>query len=64
MLIVVLLGEWQKLCDEIIKQAENHGMIAVIPPRKNRKVQRDYDKALYKLQHLVENAFLLVYWWK
>jgi transposase len=33
-------------------------MIAVIPPKKNRVVQRDYDSHLYKIRHLVENAFL------
>jgi len=32
----------------------------VIPPKKNRKHLRDYDKYLYKLRHLVENAFLLL----
>jgi transposase len=31
---------------------------AVIPPRKNRKQPREYDKDLYKLRHLVENSFL------
>lgn len=30
------------------------GAIAVIPPRKNRKEERDYDKHLYKERHLVE----------
>jgi len=30
----------------------------VIPPKSNRKEQRSYDKDLYKLRHLVENAFL------
>ena len=30
----------------------------VIPPRKNRTEQRPYDEELYKLRHLVENAFL------
>jgi hypothetical protein len=43
--------------DEIIRYAEQAKMIPVIPPRKNRKVQRDYDKYLYMLPHLVENAF-------
>ena len=33
-------------------------MSPVIPPKKNRKVQREYDKELYKARHLVENAFL------
>ena len=42
----------------IIEQAESQGMEVVIPPKKNRKEQRKYDKELYKLRHLVENAFL------
>ena len=28
-----------------------------IPPRKNRKVQIDYDKDLYKQRHKIENMF-------
>ncbi len=39
-------------------------MIAVIPPKKNRLVQRDYDKYLYKLRHLVENAVLHLKGWR
>lgn len=50
--------------DEIIGQAEQQGMKAVIPPRKNRENLRDYDKALYKLRYLVENAFLHLKWWR
>ena len=33
------------------------GKIAVIPPKANRKVQREYDKDLYKARHLIENFF-------
>ena len=44
--------------DEIIECAKNSGIQPIIPPKKNRKVQRKYDKALYKKRHLVENAFL------
>lgn len=44
--------------DEIVRFAKKQGMNPVIPPRKNRKEQREYDKHLYKLRHLVENAFL------
>jgi transposase len=33
------------------------GKTAVIPPKANRKVQRDYDKELYKGRHLIENFF-------
>ena len=29
----------------------------VIPPKANRKLQRDYDKEMYKLRHLIENFF-------
>jgi len=36
----------------------------VIPPKANRKDQRDYDKHLYKLRHLVENAFLKLKQWR
>ena len=39
-------------------------MNPVIPPRKNRKTQRTYDKELYKLRHLVENAFLYLKQWR
>jgi transposase len=50
--------------DAIIEQAQHQGMKAVIPPRKNRKVMREYDKDLYKLRHLVENAFLHLKRWR
>jgi transposase len=50
--------------NEIIDFAEENGMIAVVPPKKNRKEQRFYDKDLYKLRHLVENAFLHLKRWR
>jgi transposase len=39
-------------------------MEVVIPPRKNRKHQRPYDTYLYKIRHLVENAFLDLKRWR
>jgi transposase len=48
----------------IIKQAKTQGMQAQIPPRKNRKVMRDYDEYLYRQRHLVENAFLHIKQWR
>jgi transposase len=33
------------------------GKTAVIPPKANRKVQRAYDKELYKARHLIGNFF-------
>ena len=50
--------------DAIISQAKSLGMELVIPPKKNRKKQREYDKYLYTLRHLVENAFLMIKRWR
>ncbi len=50
--------------DAILIKAVDAGMIPVIPPKKNRKQLRDYDKYLYKLRHLVENAFLHLKRWR
>ena len=50
--------------DAFVKKVEGSGSIAVIPPRKNRKEPRDYDKYLYKLRHLVENAFQVLKQWR
>ncbi len=33
------------------------GKSFVIPPKSNRKVQRDFDKDAYKARHLIENFF-------
>ena len=48
----------------IIAFAQASGIEAVIPSRKNRNAQRDYDRYLYKLRHLVENAFLHLKRWR
>jgi len=42
--------------DAIMERAAAQGTGVVIPPKKNRTVQRPYDEDLYKLRHLVENA--------
>ncbi len=33
------------------------GKTAVIPPKRNRKIQRAYDRDLYAARHLIENFF-------
>jgi transposase len=48
----------------IVNKAVSQNMKVVIPPRKNRKEQRKYDEYLYKLRHLVENAFLFLKRWR
>jgi transposase len=50
--------------DKVIAMAQSSAMEVVIPPKKNRKEQRAYDQYLYKLRHLVENAFLLLKRWR
>ena len=40
--------------DELINWIQQTGALVVIPPRSNRTVLRDYDKARYKERHRVE----------
>jgi transposase len=48
----------------IVDQARQQGMQVVIPLKKNRKEQREYGKYLYKIRHLVKNAFLHLKRWR
>jgi transposase len=48
----------------ILEQALAQGMKSVIPPKRNRKEQREVDVDIYKLRHLVENAFLHLKRWR
>ncbi len=50
--------------NDILAYASSAGMEAVIPPKKNRMEQREYDRYLYRLRHLVENAFLHLKRWR
>jgi transposase len=50
--------------DAIVAMILEKKMEPVVPPRKHRKVQRDYDAYLYRLRHLVENAFLRLKGWR
>ena len=50
--------------NEIIATVRELGMDPVIPPKSNRREKRDYDRALYKLRHLVENGFLEFKQWR
>lgn len=43
--------------DDLIALIESQGSIPVIPPRRNRKKQREYDRHIYKERHLVEIFF-------
>ena len=50
--------------NDMISQAIAQGMKPVIPAKKSRTQSREYDKDLYQLRHLVENAFLHLKRWR
>ena len=50
--------------NEIMASVRDLGMEPVIPPKSNRKEKRNYDRAMYKLRHLVENGFLEFKQWR
>ena len=43
--------------DKILEKIDAIGATAVIPPKSNRKTQREYDKYYYKERNLVERFF-------
>lgn len=53
----VLMGDKGYDADAILVDLEAKGVAAVIPPRRNRKVQRIIDGHLYALRNGVERCF-------
>jgi transposase len=44
--------------ERVLEKIKELGASAVIPsPKSNRKVQRDYDRELYKRRNLIERTF-------
>lgn len=43
---------------------EARGTRPVIPPRKNRKIQYDYNKAIYKQRNVIERMFCRLKDWR
>ncbi len=43
--------------ERVIEPLQARGKQAVIPPKRNRKEPRPYDRELYKARHLIENFF-------
>jgi len=41
----------------LVHQIEERGSIAVIPPRSSRRIQRSYDKQVYRCRNVVERYF-------
>ena len=52
-----LLADWAFDADWLLQDLDERGATAVIPPKSNRKVHRDYETHMYKWRHLVENYF-------
>lgn len=50
--------------DNVIEQTASAKMEAVIPPKKNRKNQRKYDRNIYENRYQVENRFLKMKGWR
>jgi transposase len=50
--------------DELRQTLRDNGIEAVIPPRKNRKVQYAYDREIYKLRNVIERTFGRLKDWK
>ena len=44
--------------ERVLQLLNSKGITPVIPPKSNRISQREYDKDIYKLRHLIENFFL------
>ncbi|MDX8410275.1 MAG: transposase, partial [Mariprofundaceae bacterium] len=59
-----LLGGKACDTDAIVTHCEESGTGIVIPSKRNRKAPREHDKELYRLRHLVENAFLALKRWR
>ncbi|BAU10036.1 putative transposase [Leptolyngbya sp. NIES-3755] len=54
---IVLADRAYDADERVIEVLTVQGKTAVIPPKRNRKQQRNYDKELYKARHLIENFF-------
>ena len=48
----------------ILSYCEEHEVIPVVPPKRNRKHPGAYDVPLYRHRHWVENAFLWLKRWR
>jgi transposase len=52
-----LLGDKAFDADRLRAELEARGAAAVIPPKSNRTGQFDFDRAMCRWRHLIENAF-------
>jgi transposase len=55
-----LLGDKGYDADSYIESLQKRGIQVVIPPKANRKIQRECDFALYRERNLVERFFNII----
>ena len=60
----VLIADRAYDTNSIVDSALQDDVMVVIPPKKSRKVQREFDKAIYKFRHIVENVFSTLKGWR
>ena len=53
----VLIADKGYDANYMLQAGEKVGAKVVIPPRKHRKIQREYDKELYKKRNIIERMF-------
>ncbi len=53
-----LLSDRAHDTNQLLAHCRRRGIEPVIPSKRNRKVQRQHDRQLYRQRHRVENAFL------
>ena len=51
-------------CKDLRDWLAERGTTAVIPPRKNRKVQHHYDKTVYRQRNIIERMFCRLKDWR
>ncbi len=54
---VVLADKGYDAEARVLAPLREAGKVAVIPPKRNRKIQREYDRDRYAARHLIENFF-------
>ena len=50
--------------NEILSYIAKRNIKSVIPPKRNRLEQRDYNRKLYRFRHVIENTFLAFKRWR
>ncbi len=43
--------------ERVVSMLADRDKAAIIPPKANRKIKRDYDRDIYEARHLIENFF-------